>query len=169
MPYERLLIGRWSETGRIYLVTTRTHRRRRSFVDFAAAAGVARELVGIERAGHWRLLAWVVMPDHVHALVELRACSLSGTMRRFKGRTSRLLGSHGGTEDPLWQKGFHDRALRSDEDLRATARYVCANPVRARIVSSLRDYPFWDACWLGQERPAEAGPTGTLQSRNASG
>jgi putative transposase len=49
---------------------------------------------------------------------------------------------------PLWQKGFHDHAVRGDEDMRALARYVVANPVRAGLVRSVREYPHWDARWL---------------------
>ena len=159
MPYERLRWGRWSEPGRIYLVTTRTAGRRPHFRDFAAAACVARALVGLERAGCWRLMAWVVMPDHVHVLAGLQDGSLPAAMRHFKGRTGRIVGTMHRGVGPLWQKGYHDHAVRREEDLRTLARYVCANPVRAGIARSLREYPFWDACWLREERPAEAGPT----------
>jgi len=48
--------------------------------------------------------------------------------------------------------------------MRLLARYVCANPIRAGLVKSVRDYPFWDARWLKQLRPAEAGPTTVRRS-----
>jgi hypothetical protein len=48
----------------------------------------------------------------------------------------------------VWQKGFYDRALRSDEDVAAVARYIVANPLRAGLVDSVREYPFWDAIWV---------------------
>ena len=47
-----------------------------------------------------------------------------------------------------WQTGFHDHALRTEEDLPAIARYVIANPLRAGIVTSVRAYPHWDTVWL---------------------
>lgn len=47
-----------------------------------------------------------------------------------------------------WQKGFHDRAVRQDEDIRAIARYRVMNPVRAGIVERIWDYPLWDAVWV---------------------
>jgi hypothetical protein len=53
-----------------------------------------------------------------------------------------------GAEGPVWQSGFHDRALRHDEDLLDAARYIVANPLRAGLVKSLRMYSHWDACWL---------------------
>jgi putative transposase len=48
----------------------------------------------------------------------------------------------------IWQSSFHDRALRSEAELKPAARYVIANPVRAGLVASVRDYPFWNAAWL---------------------
>lgn len=69
-------------------------------------------------------------------------------MQRIKGRSAisinRVLGSQG----QLWQKGFHDRAIRKEEDLQAIARYVVANPLRAGLVDKIGDYPLWDAIWL---------------------
>jgi REP element-mobilizing transposase RayT len=53
-----------------------------------------------------------------------------------------------GGSDPVWTPAFHDRALRKEDDLKAFARYVVANPVRAGLVTRAGDYPFWDAIWL---------------------
>ena|SRR5690242_2443060 len=44
--------------------------------------------------------------------------------------------------------GYHDRALRREEDVVATARYVVMNPVRAGLVSRIGDYPHWNAIWV---------------------
>ncbi|MNN82247.1 hypothetical protein D3C81_1991650 [compost metagenome] len=53
-----------------------------------------------------------------------------------------------GRKGSLWQQGYHDRALRRDEDLVKLARYVVANPLRAGLVEKLGDYPLWDAIWV---------------------
>ena len=83
------------------------------------------------------------MPDHCHWMLTLEGSySLSQTVRMFKGQSSRLAGVS------LWQRGFHDRALRRESDLLPTARYVIANPLRAGLVTRLGDYPYWDAVWL---------------------
>jgi len=100
------------------------------------------ELEREEAAGTFAWIAWVVMPDHWHGLLALGPTgTLSDMMRRIKGRTSRALG--GG----VWQNGFHDHALRSDESCIRAARYIVSNPVRAGLVGSLRDYPFWYCRW----------------------
>jgi len=69
-------------------------------------------------------------------------------MRRIKGRSARRINQRLSRTGPLWQHGFHDRALRQEEDLRAVARYAIANPVRAGLVKRVADYPLWDAVWL---------------------
>lgn len=49
---------------------------------------------------------------------------------------------------PVWQAGYYDHAVRTDEDLVAVARYVVANPPRAGLVQRLGDYVLWDAIWV---------------------
>jgi REP element-mobilizing transposase RayT len=93
-------------------------------------------------------LAWVLMPDHLHWLVELQSVELGELMRRLKSGSSRAVKRATELEGPVWQPGYHDRALRRDEDLLSAARYVVANPLRAGLVSRLGDYPHWDAVWL---------------------
>ena len=88
-------------------------------------------------------MAFVVMPDHVHWLMQLKdGASLGEAVRRFKARVSLAL------RFSVWQRGFHDHALRQDEDVVTVARYIVANPVRAGLVQRMGDYPHWDAAWL---------------------
>ncbi|MET0754732.1 MAG: transposase, partial [Pseudoxanthomonas sp.] len=95
------------------------------------------------------LLAWVLMPDHWHGLIELgEGESLSELMRRFKANVSRRLRSQSQGRGPVWAKSFHDRALRRDEDEVAVARYIVLNPVRAGLARRAGDHPFWNAVWL---------------------
>jgi hypothetical protein len=46
------------------------------------------------------------------------------------------------------EAGFHDHAVRSEEELPALARYIVANPVRAGLVARTGLYPHWDAVWV---------------------
>jgi putative transposase len=48
----------------------------------------------------------------------------------------------------IWQDGFHDHALRKEEAVIDAARYIVANPLRAGLVGSVKDYSHWDAIWL---------------------
>jgi REP element-mobilizing transposase RayT len=103
-----------------------------------------------ERNGDITSLAFVLMPDHLHWMFSLDGdrtlSSIVGAVKRHSARLINGKCSRGGT--PVWQRGFHDHALRRDEDVRQAARYVVANPLRAGLVNRIGEYPLWDAAWL---------------------
>jgi REP element-mobilizing transposase RayT len=140
--------GRVSLPGHVYLLTAVCVERRRVFADFQIACATARV---IAEPRLWRgadLLAWVLMPDHWHGLVQLdEGASLAKIMQRAKANSSREITRAFGIPAPVWQAGFHDRALRSDQDFVDAARYLVANPIRAGLAKTLGEYPFWDARW----------------------
>lgn len=89
------------------------------------------------------------MPDHWHGLLQLgQSDTLSLAMNRFKALTAKVLRRQVGVEGAIWARAFHDHALRHEEDLQGTARYIVLNPVRAGLVRRIGDYPFWNAIWL---------------------
>ncbi|SDN43336.1 REP-associated tyrosine transposase [Pseudomonas jinjuensis] len=141
--------GRVSLAGGIYLVTTTTLGRNPLFGDFATACAAARCFEDPSVLGTNHLLAWVLMPDHAHWLIQLGAGEPLGiTVGRLKSASSRRVNQLLGKQGPLWANAFHDRALRRDEDLQAIARYIVANPLRAGLVRRVGAYPFWNAVWL---------------------
>jgi len=149
MSYNDLRKGRYSEPGREYLVTTVTHQRQPVFQDLQAARLLIREMRRLEEESAVAWLAWVVMPDHMHGLLSLCGTPpLSAVMNEMKGRSAHSINRLLGHEGALWQSGFHDHALRREEDRLATARYIVANPLRAGLVTRLGDYPHWDSVWL---------------------
>lgn len=144
-----LRTGRFSEIGRIYLVTTVTHRRTHLFTDFVLARAAVEQLRCSDHSGRCRTLAFVLMPDHLHWLVELREGGLSALVGQFKARVAAAVNRRlGVTGVQQWQRGFHDHAVRREEDLAALARYIVANPMRAGLVRRVGDYPHWDAVWV---------------------
>ena len=92
--------------------------------------------------------AVVLMPDHLHWLLIPKAGALNIAMQRTKSRSAISVNRALGRRGQVWQKGYHDRALRREEDLLSAARYIVANPLRAGIANSLAEYPHWDATWL---------------------
>lgn len=143
-----LRIGRYSAVRQLYLLTATTHDRRPIFTDFTCARLLITELHQAQGDGLVESLAWVVMPDHFHWLVGLRSGSLEQLMQRVKGRSARQLNQALGQAGTIWQSGFHDRAVRREEDAQAVGRYIVANPLRAGLVRRIGDYPFWDAAWI---------------------
>jgi len=135
--------GRCSEAGGVYLVTAVTRGRRAVFQDFGTARAVVEAMKKESELGRAETLAFVLMPDHLHWLLALgEGASLSPVVRAVKAVSAHRV------RQRIWQDGFHDHALRAEEDVIAVARYVVANPVRAGLVSRVGDYPHWDAAWL---------------------
>lgn len=93
-------------------------------------------------------LAFVVMPDHFHWLISLGDTTLAKLMGRVRSSSALQINRAHSTNGQIWQRGYHDHALRSEEDVLETARYVVANPLRAGLVKHLAEYPLWDAIWL---------------------
>lgn len=149
--------GRFSAPGQVYHITTVTQNRVPVFADLAAARLLVKALQAAQTRREVKTLAFVVMPDHLHWLLELgENVSLARAVGAVKAVTAHHLGRR------LWQKGFHDHALRREEDLAELARYIVANPLRARLVDRLGDYPHWDAIWLDggdRDRGGGAAPT----------
>lgn len=141
--------GRISLPHQVYLVTTTTWQRQPVFLDFRAACTACRCFEDNTLLGDTRMLAWVLMPDHVHWLVQVgEKDSLSTVVNRLKSASGRQVNRLLGKQGPLWHKAFHDHALRAEEDLRKTARYMVANPLRAGLAQEIFDYPFWNAVWI---------------------
>ena len=88
------------------------------------------------------VIAYCFMPDHLHLLVEGTdpESRLLEFVRIFKQRSSFHWKKAFGLE--LWQRGYFERVLRSQESTIDAARYVLANPLRAGMVDAVEDYPF---------------------------
>jgi len=152
MPYSELLRGRASAGGQIYLVTTVTRSREPLFTNLHLGRIVVRTLHCPEISAHAATLAYVVMPDHLHWLAQLRPDSdLSEVVRSVKGKSAFEINRVRGVRSCVWQQSFHDRALRREENLEDAARYVVCNPLRAGLVRRLSEYALWDAEWTYPE------------------
>jgi len=142
--------GRVSLSNQIYLVTAVTAERKAIFSEFIAGRALVNELLVSETRGRATTLAYVVMPDHLHWLLSLGAgntlTDVVGNVKRYSATAINKILDRAAL--PLWQRGFHDHALRHEEDIQHIARYIVANPLRAGLVRRVGDYPLWDAIWL---------------------
>ena len=153
MTYDALRKGRASVPGHAYVVTTVTSQRTKFFLDLSVARAVILEMRRLDTNGLLHSLAWVLMPDHLHWLFQLTAdhadeVELATIMKLFKGRSARAVNTVMARRGAVWQRAYYDRGVRNDEDVVQIARYIAANPLRARLVEGLADYPHWDAIWL---------------------
>lgn len=144
MSYNELREGRVSLPNHYYHVTMVSQHRLPLFTDSAIAQILTNEL---QQTTDINSIAWVIMPDHLHWLLQIVGEPMPAIIKRFKGRTARAINIHNETTGSVWQKAYHDHALREDEDIKTTARYIITNPLRAGLADKVQDYPWWWTIW----------------------
>lgn len=112
----------------------------------------------------YRLVAWCVMPNHIHVLLKRAAASaLADVIRSWKGSSAfeinRLLDRSGS----LWQREYHDRFIRDPDHLHDCRTYIHHNPVKAGLCARPEDWQHssagcdWNPDHVTQGAPASAG------------
>lgn len=90
------------------------------------------------------LHAAVLMPDHLHLVVQPAALNLISWVGALKSRTARAVWAFGVRRTP-WQPRFYDRGLRSAEEYEVVMAYVLRNPSAAGLVE---DDDLWPWRWV---------------------
>lgn len=147
MSSNRLRLGRRSIVGQIYVLTTRCTGQTRWFDDPDAAGIVVDQFRMMDRSRCTHTLAWVVMPDHIHWMFELRSKSLAYIARRFKSSSALAVNRLNHSQGKVWQPGYFDHALRADDALLRHARYIVGNPIRAGMTASIGEYRYAWCRW----------------------
>jgi putative transposase len=126
-------------TSIIYFVTMCVKDRRHVLANASVFEAIQVTVADLRK---WRLLAGVVMPDHVHFVItsmEDRGLSVGDFANGFK----RLLRKRLPSQTWEWQRGCFDRLLRSNENLYNKWLYAQENPVRAGLVRESGDWPYY--------------------------
>lgn len=118
------------------------------FSDPSYANAVVAEIHSSQERGDIESLAWVLMPDHLHWLFCLRSGGLGAVVQKMKCRSANSINRARDHRGSLWQAGFYDRRVDTEESLHRQARYVIENPMRAGIVSNIEEYPYWWCAWV---------------------
>jgi putative transposase len=125
-----------------YFLTFCTSERNRLFTTSERVDLVRTQIARTCREEQFAVLAYCFMPDHLHLLVtaEAECCDC----RRFIKRLKQYSGFHFKQRfhQSLWQRYGFERTLREDEATLCVARYIVENPIRAKLVSSVFDYPY---------------------------
>jgi putative transposase len=124
-----------------FFITSPTHDRRRLFQVDANAELFLDTVQHYRREGHYKLHAFVVMPDHIHLLLTPQSITLERAVQLVKGGFSHRIGS----KFPVWQRGFADLRMRDREDYLTHVNYIHDNPVRARLCQTPEDYRYSSA------------------------
>ncbi len=137
-----------------YFVTICTHERRRILCNIrggrVAPTAAGRVVVGVwnglrERFLHVHFDRFVLMPDHLHAIIAIRrrdpravgrssrfglgiSGSLATIVGSFKSASTRLIHAEGVLRGNIWQRNYYERIIRDDRGLNAVRRYIGYNP-----------------------------------------
>ncbi len=138
-----------------YFVTTCTKERSNVFVDQDVVHQTLRHFLQSAEHTDVEVSAYCFMPDHLHLLI---ASVLAGDLDKFMRRAKQMSGYAfaQATGQHLWQTGYHDRALRSDDEALTVIAYMVANPVRRGFVERSEDWPFWGATSYSRVEVLEA-------------
>jgi putative transposase len=106
--------------------------------------------------GGIQVVAWSVLTNHYHLLLETRALGVVGmVLRGVHGRTSRSWNLQDGVQGrKVWFR-YTDRAIRSERHYYTTLNYIHYNPVKHGLVESPYDWPWSSVCWYAEHRGRE--------------
>ena len=98
--------------------------------------------------GRYSLGPYVIMPNHVHVLVQPRAdCPLAAVIHRWKARTARKLQQSSPIRGRVWHEESFERTVRDEAELRRLNDYIFANPTRAAVSSGSFRFGCGSAEW----------------------
>ena len=129
--------------SRIFFATTKTsmsNRLLQSERNATLLIDVLRSLVAEHR---FKLHDFVVMPDHVHLLIEVtNDMTIEKAMQLIKDRFSHRLSHEFGYQDEVWQRGFTEVQAMNQQNFEAHRTYIAENPIKAGLAASREEYPF---------------------------
>ena len=97
----------------------------------------------------YRLIAWVVMPNHVHTLIEtLEGYLLPTVVHSWKSYSAKQANQILGCTGRFWYQSYFDRYIRNESHFWAGVNYIHNNPVKAGLVADAKDWPFSSARFL---------------------
>ena len=132
-----------TNNAQTYMITSSTWERRALF----RADPWARLL--IDTVYHYRPSAYllhefVIMPDHIHALITPQT-SLEKAVQFIKGGFSYRAKKELGSNMEVWQKGFQDHRIRDASDYALHVSYIHDNPVKERYCERPEEFPYSSA------------------------
>ena len=81
----------------------------------------------------YRLIAWCVMPNHVHVLMTQLGISIAKVVHSWKSFSAKRVNAVLGRKGELWKKDYWDHLVRNSRELEQTVAYVMNNPSNAGL------------------------------------
>ena len=125
-----------------YMTTTVTIEREPIFKNSKVADTLLETILFGKRRRWYYLLSFVIMPDHIHLIIIPSEKNISGCMKSIKGFSARQINKLLTTIGSIWQEGFYDYILDTEEKVVNKIKYIEENPVRKGIVTHAEDYRY---------------------------
>jgi len=136
--------------GTYFFTVNLADRRQTWLVDYI---DVLREsILKVKRSRPFHIDAWVVLPDHMHAIWTLPEgdADYSGRWREIKKAFTKTFPLNEDRssarwrqgERGIWQRRFWEHTIQSELDYKAHIDYVYFNPVKHGWVGSVKDWPY---------------------------
>ncbi len=153
MPnYRRVRVG----CGTWFFTVVTAHRRH-VLASSASMEALRGSIAEVQRDQPFVIDAWVVLPDHMHAIWTLQDSDFSRRWARIKRGFTRRCGlphvSLRGSDAGIWQRRFWEHLVRDDDDFARHMDYVHYNPVKHGHVARVIDWP-----WSTFHRCVRRGP-----------
>ena len=154
MSFYRRCLPHWHPPASRFFITFRLHGSRPHcpggplwLQDPLVAVIVSTEIQASLRRGEIaELLAWVVMPNHVHLLLKPEG-DLTPVLRRIKGASARKSNLHLGRTGRFWLEESFDHWVRDDRECQRLSNYIEQNPVSAGLAAAPGQWPWSSASW----------------------
>ena len=132
----------WVEPGALFHIRIAVDRKkqRAALTTSLIAESLLDSAKFYESQCRWYITAFLLMPDHLHALVSFQR---DESMSRVIGEWKHFQTHEHGI---IWQEGYFDHRLRDDErgeQLSAKINYIRQNPVAAGLCAKAEDWPWW--------------------------
>jgi REP element-mobilizing transposase RayT len=126
--------------GGIHHVYARGNDRRRIFLGEADRRLYLSILGRVSLRVRWSCLAYCLMDNHVHLLVETRQGNLGLGMQRLQGDYARSFNDRRGGSGHVFQGRFGSTLIESDAQLLMVVRYIARNPAEAGLAHQMLDW-----------------------------
>jgi putative transposase len=93
----------------------------------------------------YRVISWVIMPNHAHVLFEQWQMPLGKLLKGWKGASASSINRILGRSGRLWQEDYWDRYIRDELHFRKAQHYIEWNPVKAGLTRAPSAWPYTSA------------------------
>jgi putative transposase len=139
--------------GGIFHVFARGNAKQPIYFDDADREAYLRILGLVIKKRRWRCLAYCLMENHVHLVLETPEANLAAGMQSLHGVYAQTFNERHDRVGHLFQGRYGSVRITTDSQLWTTVRYIALNPVAARLCTRPAEWKWSSYCAFGAGMP----------------